>query len=234
MKSWGEREWRSLFSRAARLLKALAAGALLLMAAAHWQVYRASSPQVHERTSALPRRTVAIVPGALVYSDGQLSPTVADRVACGAELYHKGKVQRVLVSGDHGRAHYDEVNAMADALVARGVRPEHVFLDHAGFRTLDTMHRARDVFGVRDAIVCTQRFHLPRALYLAHAFGIAAEGKVADKRTYVHARFDWARERLAVTKAFLDVLLGRRARLLGPREDIRGDGRKTRDSVSQK
>lgn len=174
-------------------------------------------------------RSVVIVLGALVHRSGRLSDTVADRVACGAELYQKGKVRRVLVSGDHGTKGYDEVTAMGRALLAAGVKPQHLFLDHAGFRTLDSMQRARRIFGVRDALICTQRFHLPRSIYLARHSGIDAFGVVADRRRYRTEWFNNLREPLARSKAVLEVLFGRDAKLFGPPIPITGDGRVTHD-----
>jgi SanA protein len=100
--------------------------------------------------------------------------------------------------------------------VARGIPASDVIEDHAGFRTMDSMHRARAVFGVHDAIVCTQAFHLPRALYLARSFGIDAVGVVADRRPYRGAVWSAVRETIARPIAFIEVRLGHGARVLGP------------------
>jgi SanA protein len=135
----------------------------------------------------------------------------------------------VLVSGDHGHRDYDEVSAMGAALVRAGVPSNRVFLDHAGFRTLASMHRARVVFDVRDAAICSQRFHLPRSIYLARHFGIDAVGMVADRGRYRAETYNRAREAAARAAAFVDVLIGREASLLGPTIPISGDGRATHD-----
>jgi SanA protein len=160
----------------------------------------------------VPARTVAIVPGAQVWPGGRPSSVLEDRLAAALALYRAGKVQRILVSGDHARSDYDEVTPMRDWLRARGVPADAVIEDHAGLRTLDTMQRAARVFGVRDAVVCTQAFHLPRALYLARNAGIDAVGLVADRREYVHAAYDRTREVVATAVALLDVAFRR-----GPR-----------------
>ena len=118
-------------------------------------------------------------------------------------------------------------------LGAQGVPSEAIFMDHAGFRTLDTMQRAAAVFGVKDAIVVTQDFHLARSLYLAAAAGIDAVGLVADKRKYVYADHYARREFLARVNAFLDVTLGRKAKILGDRIPITGDARLTHDATTQ-
>ena len=131
-----------------------------------------------------PTAKVAIVLGARVYEDGTPSPMLADRLATGVELYKLGKVDKLLLSGDHGTTTYDEVNVMLRYCLDRGVPDEDVFTDHAGFDTYDTMYRARDVFKVTDALVVTQDFHLRRAVYIARSLGLEATGVVADIQPY--------------------------------------------------
>ena len=112
----------------------------------------------------------AIVPGARVWSDGTVSYMLRDRLDYAYNLYEQGTVGKILVSGDHGRTNYDEVNAMRAYLVEKGVNIEDVFMDHAGFDTYATMYRARDIFCVESAVVCTQKYHLyPRVVYRAEA-----------------------------------------------------------------
>ena len=126
---------------------------------------------------------------------------------------------------------YDEPNAMRRWLVDRGVPDEHVFMDHAGLRTLDTMERAAKVFLVRSAIVCTQQFHLHRAVFLAQRAGIDAVGVRADRRRYLNRRRDALREFVAKSVAFLDSYVWRRQpRHGGEPIPITGDGRATHDA----
>lgn len=172
---------------------------------------------------------VAIVPGSLVYADHTPSDVVRDRLECARSLWLSGKVSRILVSGDHGSRRYDEVNAMHDFLVRAGVPDNVIFLDHAGFRTLDTMQRAARVFGVRAAFVCTQAAFLPRSLFLARAAGITAEGARSDRHEYDHA-FLWSvRERIAVASAVAESALGHGPRCLGPHIDLSGPAAATHD-----
>jgi SanA protein len=125
-----------------------------------------------------------------------------------AALWHAGKVKRVLVSGDHHAWSYDEPDTMRKALVREGVPPRVIFEDHAGFDTWATMVRARDIFGVRSAVVVTQGFHMPRALYLAEEAGIHATGLVSDLHPYgVEGLKSDAREALSRVKAVADVAL---------------------------
>lgn len=118
-----------------------------------------------------PHAQAAIVLGARVFPGGRLSAMLADRVAVASALYRAGAVEKIIVSGDHGAHAYDEPGSMRDVLLAGGVPAQDVFTDHAGFDTWATMRRAHEVFGVRTAIVVTQGFHLPRAVYLARAAG---------------------------------------------------------------
>ena len=170
----------------------------------------------------------ALILGARVYGDGTVSPVLEDRLATGLRLYQEGKVSRLLVSGDHGKDGYDEVNAMRAWLEARGVPPAHVFLDHAGFDTYSSVMRARDVFEARRVVVVTQRFHLPRALYIARELGLVADGEPADRRVYRGIVYSEAREIASRTRAFIDVTTHRVPRHLGAKVPLAGDGRATR------
>ena len=176
----------------------------------------------------VPKAEVAIVPGALVMPDGEMSPMLADRVSQASRLWHAGKVEKILVSGDHGTWKYDEPDTMRKALVRDGVAPEDVFEDHAGFDTWATMVRAHSSCGVRDAVVVTQGFHMPRALYLADAAGIDATGLTADLHMWGYqGRKSTVREVLSRVKAVADVTLDTPA-LAGPKIPIATtDGRES-------
>jgi SanA protein len=176
----------------------------------------------------VPRAEVAIVPGALVEPDGDMSAMLAARVEQASRLWHDGKVKKILVSGDHGTWKYDEPDTMRKALVRDGVEPEDVFEDHAGFDTWATMVRARSIFGVNEAVVITQGFHMPRALYLADAAGIDATGLTSDLRNWGYqGRKSAVREVLSRVKAVADVTLDTPA-LAGPKIPIATtDGRES-------
>ena len=163
-------------------------------------------PLIKRDPSGSPRspRAVALVLGARVMPSGQPSPALQERLALALALYQRGEVARILVTGDHREHHYDEVRAMFRWLHARGVPREHIFLDHAGFRTWDSMQRARHVFQVRDVIICTQAFHLARAVYLARHAGLDAVGVPTDGDLYHPSPRMHARELLARAWAVLD------------------------------
>lgn len=206
------------------VLPALAAGAV------SWHVRALGATYVQRRVDDLDPAPVAIVLGAKAKASGAPSDVLSDRIAQAVTLYRSGKVRKLLLSGDHGRPEYDEVNCMRRCALAEGVRPEDIFCDHAGFDTYDSMYRARDVFDVTRAIVVTQGFHLPRALYIARGLGIEASGAPCDQRRYIARLWNAAREALARVKAFKDVAITKaRPRFLGPKIPIDGDGRASWD-----
>lgn len=218
------RSWRRRMRQAILLLFC---GALLLIGASGW-VWLAGRSFIQTAETA-PEAQTAIVLGALVYPDGRVSPMVADRLEATYQLYRLGKVRRVLITGDHGQVEYDEVNTMRRYLEAKGVPPAEIFMDHAGFDTYDSLYRARAVFQVQSALVVTQGFHLPRALYIARRLGLQAHGVAADRFIYQDASYYEVREAAARVKAFGEVLLRRKPHFLGPVIPITGDGRETHD-----
>ncbi len=138
-----------------------------------------------------------------------------------AALYHAGKVKHLLVSGDNSRKTYDEPTAMRDALIARGVPSAAITLDYAGFRTLDTMARARAVFGLRRCTIVTDDFHLPRSLFLAEAHGLDAAGCQSAPVPWRWSKKTRLREIASRTIAWLDVcVLRTKPKFYGPRVEI--------------
>lgn len=161
------------------------------------------------RESALPDADTIIVLGAGVGPDG-VSPVLGDRLDTALALYRAGRGKRLLLTGDAASPFYDEVAAMKKYLAARGVPAGAMILDGQGVDTFSSMARARAVYGVERGLVVTQAFHLPRAVWLARAMGIDADGEVADKRPYRGAIWFALRECLSRTKAWVDVGIGRR------------------------
>lgn len=116
-----------------------------------------------------------IVLGAGIRTD-KPSPLLRDRLDKAIELYFDGAAPKIIMSGDHGKENHDEVNVMKDYAIEKGVPSEDIFMDHAGFSTYDTMYRAKNVFGVKKAILVTQKYHIFRSLYIANQMGIDAYG----------------------------------------------------------
>jgi vancomycin permeability regulator SanA len=212
-----------------RRLMFAAALVALAVAACNTVVLARGAPLADDRDRGEAPSDCALVLGAGVHADGSVSAVLEDRLETGLALYRDRRVARILVSGDHGTDGYDEVNAMRRWLEARGVPPGDVFLDHAGFDTYSSMWRARDVFRVRRMIVVTQRFHLPRALFIARSLGLEASGAPADRRPYRGAVYHELREVLSRTRAVIDVTTRRVPRHAGAEIAIAGDGRATRD-----
>jgi SanA protein len=170
-----------------------------------------------------------IVLGASVKPDKSLSLILQDRVDAALLAYGNKKFKKFLLSGDHGKKNYDEVNAMKNYLNDRGVPDEDIFLDHAGFDTYDTMYRARDVFKVKSAIVFTQEFHLPRAIYIGKKMGLNVQGYVADQHEYPgNSRFA-RREWLANMKAWIELNIEKTPTYSGKVTPITGDSKLSHD-----
>lgn len=169
----------------------------------------------------------ALVLGAGVRADGSPSDVLRDRLDEALRLYRAGRVQRIIVSGDHAGPDYDEPNAMRRYLEENGVAPEAVFMDHAGLDTYSSVWRAKHVFGASRIVVVTQSFHLSRALWCARALGMQAEGSAADVRVYRGIVWLELREIASRTKALVDVGIGRTPRHRGAPIDLAGDGRVT-------
>lgn len=215
----------------------LITGSLLLAAVAviaflNAMVIGTAAPHIYDinDTNAIDPADCVLVPGALVYSGDQLSAVLQDRVDYAIQLFQVGKAKRLLFSGDHGQTDYDEVNAMKDYAVSKGVSEADIFLDHAGFSTYESMYRARDVFEVSSVIIVTQEFHLSRAVYVARKLGLNAVGINSNPRRYGNEAKDALRESLARVKDFLYVnLLHPLPKYLGEAIPIWGSGTATHD-----
>ncbi|MBX3012205.1 MAG: YdcF family protein [Caldilineaceae bacterium] len=155
-----------------------------------------------------PTERVAIVFGARVYNNGRLSGMLRDRVDTAIELYKTGKVQKLLVTGDNQFADYDEPGAMMAYAIAQGVPAADIQPDYGGRRTYDSCYRAKAIFQVSSAILVTQRFHLPRALFLCEQLGVEAVGVAADRHPYDprSIAFSETREIPALAVALFDVI----------------------------
>jgi len=171
-----------------------------------------------------PPSTVAIVPGAAVMG---LKPSavLADRLRCALYLYRDKKVKKILLSGDNGQLDYNELKPMLVFMINHGVKQEDLFVDHAGFRTLDTLVRARMIYQVEDAIFVSQRFHQPRALYIAKKIGIRLYSYESDMRKYAKAGNFRFREIFARFRTWLDFeILSTTPKYMGQPHPIRGSG----------
>ena len=166
-------------------------------------VDQAYQERIYFDVNQVPRRPIAIVFGAGVDPSGHLSPVLADRVDTALDLYRTGKAQKLLLTGDNRFLWYNEPGSMADYLMERGVPRTDLVLDYAGRRTYDSCYRAKHIFGIEQAILVTQNYHLDRALFTCNRLGIDALG-MAPARARTNLAF-WVRELPAVAMAWWDV-----------------------------
>ncbi len=199
----------------------LAFSAGLALLGADRVVARAASGRCFEQVEQTPDAPVALVLGCAEKLAGDRTNLYfTRRIAAAAELFHAGKVSALIVSGDNSRKEYDEPTAMKNALERAGVPPERVYCDFAGLRTLDSVVRAREIFGQSRFIVVSQRFHNERAVYLARAHGLEAFGFDAQPVGGGAGLRTRAREWIARVAAVLDVAIGATPKHLGPPVEI--------------
>ncbi len=179
----------------------------------------------------VPSAEAVLILGAYVLPDGTLSTMLKDRVTTGHEIYENGKAPKIIVSGDHGRKDYDEVNTMKDFIKSQGVSGQDIFMDHAGFSTYESLYRARDIFQVKKVIIVTQEYHLKRAVFIARELGLEAYGVASDKHDYGQVMAAYGvREMAARNKDFwLAKVIKPEPTYLGEAIPVSGDGGATDD-----
>lgn len=195
----------------------------------NYGIYAQSKPYIFPDIDNLPNTEAIIVLGAKVFPDGRMSDMFEDRIITAVELYESGKSKKILVSGDHSNKDYDEVNTAKDYLLKHGVKKEDIFLDHAGLDTYDSLYRAKEIFKINSAVIVTQNFHLPRAVYIGKNLGIEVYGLSADKHYYSNIEYSKVREIFADVKAFFDIAIKNKPKFLGEPIPITGDNSKSWD-----
>ncbi len=205
-------------------LPLLLLGVLLTPLALRFYVEASTQSRRHTNINKVPAKPVAIVFGAGVWEDGTPMPMLADRIQGAIDLYHLGQVQKILMTGDNATPEYNEVIAMQNYAELQGVPLEDIRLDYAGFSTYESCYRAREIFGVERAVLITQQYHLPRAVYTCKRLGMDAVGYgTPDWGRYEDEpmRFYTQREMLAIIKALLELhLLRPKPTFLGPFEGM--------------
>ncbi len=185
-----------------------------------------------DQAAALADVDCILVLGCGVRTDGTPSDMLYDRLRRSVELYELGAAPKLLMTGDHGRENYDEVDVMKSFAVDGGIASQDVFMDHAGFSTYESMYRARDIFQAKKVIIITQKYHLYRAIYIAESLGLEAYGVAADYRGYYGQTKREVREMLARVKDFGTAMLQPKPTYLGKAIPIWGDGNLTNDENS--
>ncbi|MFX4260794.1 SanA/YdcF family protein [Pelotomaculum propionicicum] len=214
------------------ILSILAAAASCLFLLVDHYVQRTGSSYIINPGEA-PESDAILVLGAYVFPDGTVSFMLNDRLDQAYELYKQGKAGKILVSGDHGRKSYDEVNTMKKHLIAKGITPKDVFMNHAGFSTYESIYRARDIFQVKKVIIVTQGYHLTRAVFIAREMGLEACGVASDLHDYGEVMtICKLRETAARNKDFFMArFLKPEPTFLGEVIPVSGDGRATDDNL---
>ena len=184
-----------------------------------------------DKLDEIPEVDCILVLGAGLKDDGTPNFMLKDRLDRAIQLYEAGVSDRLLMTGDHGRENYDEVNAMKKYAVDAGVPAERVFMDHAGFSTYESMYRAKEIFEVKSAVVVTQRYHMYRALYTARQRGIEAYGVPASDVVYGGQWIRDFRENFARTKDVVYNILQLKPTYLGEKISIHGDASATDDKA---
>lgn len=185
----------------------IGATAIMLLLAINARVRSFSDQRLFRTAEEVPVEgppRVAIVFGAGA-KNNQPTPALYDRVYTAAELYKLGRVKKLLMSGDNPSEYYDEPTVMKKTAMQMGVPESDIVLDFAGRRTFDTCYRAREIFDVKNAVLVTQEFHQPRALYLCRDLGIESVGVIANRQEYLGENWWAVREFLSIISAWFEM-----------------------------
>lgn len=195
--------------RLIQLFLLLLVAGIVFVAWANYSMKRHTEDFLFSNVSEIPETKTALLLGtSKTLGNGQPNAYFYNRILAAAELYKSGKIQYLIVSGDNSRKDYNEPEDMQQALIERGVPEDHIFLDFAGFRTLDSVVRAKEIFGQHKIIIVSQQFHNERAVFLAQQNGMEAYGfNAEDVNQYAGFKTN-VREYLAKTKAYLDLITG--------------------------
>ncbi|MGB0839326.1 MAG: SanA/YdcF family protein [Chitinophagales bacterium] len=184
----------------------LGTACVLFIFSSHYYIQHSTAKQHFDQVNATPKHKTALLLGTVkTLANGRQNLYFKYRIDATTKLYRAGKIQYIIASGDNHRKGYDEPSDMQAALVARGIPESRIFLDYAGFRTLDSVVRSKEVFGQEDILVISQQFHNERALYIANQRGISAQAFNAKDVSTRYGLKVIAREYLARVKALLDM-----------------------------
>ncbi len=216
-----------------RMIKIMIIGIIILMIAIFsLNIYVVNSTKneivKEENVSNIEGVDCILILGAGIWGD-KPSPMLEDRLKEGITLYKKGTTKKIIMSGDHSREDYDEVKIMKEYAESEGVPSEDIFMDHAGFSSYDSVYRAKEIFGVQNMIIVTQKYHLYRSLYIAKKLGIEAYGIESNLRIYPGQVFREIREILARDKDYFKCIMKPEASIMGEKISLDGSGDITND-----
>jgi Uncharacterized membrane protein len=181
-----------------------------------------------EQASQLEGVDCILILGAGIWGD-RPSPILEDRLLQGIALYKQGVAPKIIMSGDHGKVDYDEVNVMKKFAIDNGVPSEDIFMDHAGFSSYDSVYRAKKIFGANKIVMVTQKYHLYRSLYIAKGLNVEAYGVASDPRQYTGQEYREIREIVARNKDFFKCIVKPNSTYLGDTISLNGSGDITND-----
>ncbi|PZW37761.1 SanA protein [Mesonia algae] len=195
---------------------------IALLLVSNYIVTKAAKNKTFSTLSEIPKNKVGLVLGTSKYlKDGRLNLYFTHRINATVQLFKSGKIDFVLISGDNGSVNYDEPNDFKNELLKKGIPEDKIFLDYAGFRTLDSVVRAKEIFGQNSVTIVSQEFHNERAIYLASKHAVSAVGYNAKDVSLNYGFKTQLREYLARTKAFLDIVIGIEPKFLGNKIEIK-------------
>ena len=178
------------------------------------QTENQGSSYIYQDIAKTPKAQTVMILGASVLRNKTMSDMIKDRADTAIEVYKASKAENILISGDGQAKNYNEVVVVNNYLLEQGIPKEKILLDYYGFDTYDSLYRARDIFGIKNLIISTQNFHLPRALFIAKSLGIQAYGITADRHKYKNMELNIGRELLATVKAYVDVFYSAKPAIL--------------------
>lgn len=195
---------------------------ILTILISNWFVVRNTKDKIYHSTKEVPYNKVGLLLGTGKYlASGSVNLYYKNRIKAASDLYKAGKIEFLLVSGDNGQKDYDEPTEMKEDLIKMGVPEEKIYLDYAGFRTLDSVVRCKEIFGQEQITVISQKFHNERAIFIAQSKGLDAVGYNAPD---VGKRYGFKiqqREKVARVKMMLDLVFGTRPKFLGDKIEIK-------------
>lgn len=182
---------------------------------ANWKIEKDTKDFVFDDLNQIPAQKAALVLGTARYSSYGENAYFVYRINAAKDLYDAEKVEAFVLSGDHGKKDYNEPEDMRNALIIVGIPDSVIYLDYAGFRTLDSVIRMKEIFGQNAFIVVSQRFHNERAVFLARHYGLEAYGFNARDVESGYSFKTKLREKFARAKVFIDILIGKNPKFLG-------------------
>lgn len=194
---------------------------LFALLAANILVEKTATDKLYNSTNKIPYNKVGVLLGTnKTLKNGRINLYYKYRIDGAAKLFHSGKIDYILVSGDNSSKGYDEPTTIKKDLIKKGVPSKKIFLDYAGFRTLDSVVRSKEIFGQTSITLISQQFHNERAIYISEYKGIRAIGFNAKDVNIKYGIKTRLRERLARVKMFIDLVFGKQPKFMGEKIEI--------------